>query len=967
MNEIDSLRIEIIGNKDLKYKLLSNETFIVDLIDRVEQNCSYPHKIINELMIMKFLLKFNHQLITIPTPELVRLNHGLVEAFSVLVNELIVRKKYDSKLMLLVVELLNLLSMTERDSGGKSTGGIDRINDATFITKQDDYEEIFKNILVLLQLNEYELLINGLDLIPNIINSNNELIIIQQLLKRLNVELVNYSHQSLTKNFSQQSSIKLIYKLILNLNYILNQEILNRDQISLSQYTIESLESLIKLDNKLLTLNIINLLNLFDSQKLYLHKLIDLIEFNNYSINSFKILCQLIKQDFSLINELIKLKIDIKLVNYLNTNITKFTLEEFYQVNINDVMELLSLLTSNNEEFRINLINYEFNFKLLIHKLVKYYKLYLLKLVHELKTSNATSNSNTMSNIHQLVSVLNNSIFTNTLCLIRSLSRSITVLRTFFIDCKIVDNLIDVLKIIEILNLSSNFNNKLIILSIMANLILDFSSFRYNLIYNDDFFKNFLLIYTNNKSSQNTIDGEQLNLIVLQVIKNLMYNENENNKIKLVNNYFQLSLFLPYLNYNKTVEDLAIELEGTSTPSNEVTEIHNMKLAQKLTSFDVLRNLSTNSNYFNQSLSLFISENLNINWDKFLIINMTNLSIFNPQFSKFSNKNIINLLINDEYTNLILSINYIENHKFLSNLSINLNKLLLKIWLNFLKLTPKNFKLSRANKISVTNNLNSIKLSIIWILNNLTWQNNLFNIKLFDSISKSYSPPGYLTLDSSQSRHGSLDHEQGESGGSSQEDTNGADTGSTIKLKNLSDHYKRATYLKKFGFLPVLHELNHQLLLDLNKEYNSYVINDLIEKIKTVVYQFDLILSPHERKKSDNLEKPEPSDNDQSKKKKESSSPTISRAQPQSQLPSSLQLQAPATLESQPTPVESETRRLRDVNRGGEGFGYDSDDYIDADADVDPGTGGGHSDEFLDDRINLDSSEDDDNDDYWVR
>lgn len=942
MDDIDNLRIELIGNKDLKFKVLSNEGFIVELVDQVVGNCSTPYKIVNELTIIKFLLKFNHHLIGIGPEQLSRLRHGLVKGLGVLINDLIASKTYDGKLMLLIVELLDLLAMS--DNILKSN-------------HQDDDDQIFRCIMVLLQLNEYPLLIHGLDLIPNIITGTNELVIIQQLLKRLHLELMHHASQDHPS--TSQPSIKLIYKLILNLNYILNPANISDHNIRLNPETIMELEALIKLDNKLLTLNIINLLNLFNSQLLYLHKLIDMIEFNNYSINSFKILSQLINQDFSLINELIKMKIDVKLINYLNKNTQKFTLEEFSQANINDVLELLSLLTSNNEEFRVNLINYEFDFKQLLHVLVRDYKTYLKKLVrylkrHEFKTSNKSN---------QLVSILNNSIFTNTLCLIRSLSRSVTLLRTFFIDCKIVDNLIDILKIIEILGLGDTSDNKLIILSIMANLILDFSSFRYNLIYNDDFFNNILLIYNNNKQHENTIPGEQLNLIVLQIIKNLMYNENEDNKIKLVSKYFQLSTFLPYLNYRKTVKDLKLELEDHS--SKEVEEIHNLKLGQKLTSFDVLRNLSSNSNFFNQNLSIFISENLNINWDKFLIINITNLSIFNPKFAKYSNKHIINLLIKNEYPNLILSINYIENHKFLSNLSINLNKLLLKIWLNFLKLSPKNYKLSKAQRICVTNNLNSIRLSIIWILINLTWQNNLFNIKLFDSISKAHYS---IESQEEEQTHPEPEVEEEDEDAEITEDNSGSfhddestsgagNTGATIRLKNLSNHHKRASYLKKFGFLPVLQELSHQLLLDLNKDYDNFIINDLIEKTKTVIYQFELILSPNEKSlPGDNLDK--------LPKRPMVLGSTVHAEMP---IPHDLQQQLHSQETQQLLPALSNIRSGRssnvreDVNRGGEGFGYDSDDYIDAETDP-----VNHPGEFIDDQIDVDSSEEEP-DDYWVR
>lgn len=877
VDHLDSLRVSLIGNKDLKYKLSHDASFIDRLINVISDNLTNihdNHSLIDQLIIAKFLIKFDKGK-AISKTQLEELNNICVKLVDYFLKELIHTHTVPNYMLITtVIDLLNLISIPCK------------------------MKELTKLILVLLQINEPQLQEAALTLIPIVLDQENEQILIQNLLKRLDYECKPIPIEPQTGLSDYESiNLSLIFKLLLNLNYCLNES--NVQLFLLTDNIKTSLEAVIKYNNNLLNLNIINFLNLFND-KLDLSKLIELIEFNKFSINSFKTLSHNLIRDPSLIDELIKVKIDLKLTDFLTNSVGEnLNLNHLIKTNISDSLLLISLLTANNEELRLNFIKNKFNFRSLIFKLISYYNYSLKQLVVAIKKRDTKK-------INKIISLVNSPLFLNCLNLIRSLSRSITLLRTFFIECNIIEHLIEILKLIEVLLIEQQNNNKLVILSIVANLILDFSSFRYSLISNEEFFNTLLLIYKNNQDDTkilNSINKEQINLVFLQIIKNLMYNENEDNKIKLIDKYFSLGIFTPYLQYGST--------PLSKSTLSEDTEIHNLRLKQKLIMFDILRNLSSNSNYFNEILSEFVGSKLKINWDKLLIMNITNLKLFNPQLTKFNNFNLINLMKDENYVSLILSINYIENHKFLNNSTIHLNHLLVKIWLKFLKLNASSYKLSSSDKTIISNNLNAIKLSIIWILINLTWQNNSFNIKLYDSIENNnmgtYDDEDYNNKEARSQVNNKFHLNQ-----------------ETSKFKNLSDPLKRATFLKKIGFINVLNTLNDNLKNELNKESNEFfMLNDLIEKIRTLLYQFDNLLNPDEAK---NREQDEPMDEDAILRLSNSYLDMYHS----SDVNLSLRFQMSMT---SMTPVVPPSRE--NVNRGGEGFGYDSDDYLDAEGTVD--------------------------------
>ncbi|CAH6723339.1 hypothetical protein CLIB1444_14S01860 [[Candida] jaroonii] len=723
--DVKHLRLSIIGNKDVKYKLHNEESLngLIPSIDDVE--------LFDKLNILKFLLKFesvssdlNDKILTL----IVEIVDKWMAEYLGAGTEDFKFTTYEGngdyrKLISLSIEILELLK----------TRSSSTLND----------------LLVLLLLEEDELLLKLLE--ANIEISD---ITVKLMIKRLKFEI-------------QRQNYKLIYRLIVKLNDNINEDMITRLGITFEQPYIIALNSIIENNanegNNIFNLNILNFYQIFNIQ-INLNKLIELINFNSKSINSFKIISSKILNDESIITDLKKIKIDVFILKYLSTFNSEFNLNHFLTINFKDFLLLVSLLTSNDEEFRLIFINQKgFNFKKLVSFFLNTYKSILKGFVKMLCQS--------PKDVQKVIGLIGDEIFTNCFYLIRSLSRSIELLRTFFIECDLIDNLIEILQLLELIKFKDT--NKIIIMNIIANLILDFSSFRYNLINNELFFKVIMKIFNQNHNNE-------IKLSILIIIKNLLYNENEDNKINLINEYFHMDLFLPFLNYN-TIED-----------------DHQIKLKQKSICFDILRNLSSNSNHFNNYLPKIVSKELNMSWDNFLISNIENVELFGE--SSFGDKE--KLISNDDYVNLVLSINYIENHLFLSNGNNHLNVKILKIWLEFLKV-----------KSTSVNNY-SIKLSIIWILINLTWKNS-FSIKLFDTIENldnmNFIPP--------------------------------ANTEGHVNDDNYNQ-VKIVMLLKELGFIDVLKQL-------VNNE-----VDDLVEKIKTILFHFENILNHHESDKGETEPQP---------------------------------------------------------------------------------------------------------------
>ncbi|RCK63957.1 hypothetical protein Cantr_10434 [Candida viswanathii] len=294
--------------------------------------------------------------------------------------------------------------------------------------------------------------------------------------------------------------------------------------------------------------------------------------------------------------------------------------------------------------------------------------------------------------------------------------------------------------------------NKSICIGLLANFILDFSSFRYKIIGYDKFLSSLLTIYQNATSDNQTLSDEEvyqrntIQLKILQVIKNFMYNEATEIK-KEVLDYFSLNLIFEKASFGITKQDLKHCLSSS--------DLLTIRLHQKIIAFEILRNFTAGSPNFN-SLLIECYENDFLNfadskgvfnlpktWSQFLIFNITNIKIFLPELINsnidelevfYKNDSILTKLIqNEDYVKLIRSINHTEDHKYTVIDKIQKywfpNDDILTIWLRLLSFTiPSNGTISSKNndKINLFNNLYNIHCSIIWIIVNLTWKYSTF-------------------------------------------------------------------------------------------------------------------------------------------------------------------------------------------------------------------------------------------------
>ncbi|KGU17872.1 hypothetical protein MEM_00994 [Candida albicans L26] len=586
------------------------------------------------------------------------------------------------------------------------------------------------------------------------------------------------------------------------------------------------------------------------------------------------------------------------------------------ETEVSDLLLLLSVYTANREEYRTRVVNvpqeYNINVAEIIFEIVDdyYFLLNQLHLAYRLlspkKRRNLNGTTRTTKEVPDsdlpwfgrnlgIISTLHDaSIFTNCFYFIRSVSRSVATLRTFFVECNsfksfsttddATDNeqqpsgqaslrsgnvgensannadsltirttasaprvtsgantnsnsnaavtsssagstsvtngppggfIFDILQIIhkyEILmqifeffygvnNTSDNYDhtemdiakckkivmtNKSICIGSLANFILDFSSFRYKIIGHESFLSSLLTIYQNSSTDneieesipitsskgQSTLEeiyqNNDIQLKILQVIKNFMYNEATENK-KEVLDCFSLNFILQKASYGLGDNNESISHHKSRLVDN--THITQIKLQQKITAFEILRNFISGSPHFNALLidayeNDFVQfEYANGNtgipntWFQFLIQNVSNVNIFLPDLNYkhnasgrirnpeaqlklfYENDEVLSKLIQDEkYVRLIRAINHTEDHKYSvidkSKRNWFPNDGLLKIWLRLLSFKiPESIldELQNDNdKVNLFNNLYSIQSSIIWIIVNLTWKYSRFGYNVHD-------------------------------------------------------------------------------------------------------------------------------------------------------------------------------------------------------------------------------------------
>ncbi|CAH2350999.1 hypothetical protein CLIB1423_02S09978 [[Candida] railenensis] len=672
--------------------------------------------------------------------------------------------------------------------------------------------------------------------------------------------------------------------------------------------------------------------------------------------------------------------------------------------NLPDLMLLLSVYCSKKEEYRSRIVatgknngdNYKRCVSIIIFEIIDNYRFLLsqIQMIH----MKIRHGKNTVADLQLLgkllsimTSLLNDSIYTNTLYLIRSLSRSVALLRTFFVKCNsypssfkkvdrkiassgsvsgstttsniisavpsansfernsteggFTDNLLHILKGIENCSLILNYyndsvsytdsivtisrtmiSNKSILLKILANLVLDFSSLRFNIIRNEEVLDILIKIFKNSskphkideyKSREEVqLEANTIQYNILQVLQNYTFNENDENKAKLMELYKFECIF------EKIAYGLGIDDDEILSLDDTVKEL---RLQQKVHSFDVLRNLTSGSQYFCQRIQKEYSDwkkqragFAHIGWYSFLYKNLSQgLEIYGLEsgYDIDDDFTLMELCKNESYTSLLLAINYIEDHKYtnIENFKENLRnrEKIFHLWLKFLSLNiPKDFEqdLDINVVVNMNNNLSLIQVSICWIIINLTWKNEIFGSRRTDSVQfKIYDTISIgrvndrIDIDSEDDDED--DDDDDENNGVNDEDENAEQDSILEEGKKDYDLFtsasNRAMFLRGFGFLTVLDHLVKRLNGGHSKfkgseRFDSIMGNDLLEKARSAKNQI-LELTGGKRLET--------------RRRDSSTSKKESEAKPGSQ------------------------RTVRpDVNRGGEGYGYETDseqEYVD--------------------------------------
>lgn len=725
---------------------------------------------------------------------------------------------------------------------------------------------------------------------------------------------------------------------------------------------------------------------------------------------------------------------------------------------ISDYLQLLSVYTSSNDDYRRRVTKFlelkatkalSPNFLCLtIFELIDDYRFLILQMLlgydvlgKILQDSSKLDQTKVLTwfgkNLGIIYTLIEHPIFTQTIYLVRSLSRSIPTLRTFFVDCNSIksvfdvdddtvlnpndanahEDIIDIVKVrynkeasfkrrgsfvsslLEILGLLDHVKyamqyfvkakpdltlqyapprktlcvKRVILLASIANFILDFSSFRYEIVNHDSFLLDLSKVfqteslsdddikYTEEEEKEITYENLREQLTVLQVVKSYLYNENEENS-KILWDFILLTLI-----FEKS-------LYGLSDNVEEDAELHGLLVQHKILAFEIMRNLTAASSFFSEALSESYLEYVKeesqdgnhsspSTWHDYLLKNLLSFNLFTDDGKVHDEEEFFNsdefffgLIKNTEYVRLLVGVNFVEDHRY-TNMRIFKKldfplKSILEIWKRILKarLTDKlELKLCGHNlneRVKLANQLIEVKLSITWILINLTWKDDAFGYQVPDKVSFSLMDTvGHRTHSDPHSEERQLFSSSNiviEESEDDEEDDNEATQPEEDDTEMSAED--KAKLLHRYGFS---HILQH-IILDMSKpkfkgrggsrieRFDLLNANNLYEKSKTALSQITGLVSGH-----------------------------ASGNEPQAGGPAHSEERHPLRRMSNIISSRDGTRIRRDVNRGGEGFGYDSAD------DVAESSGENRQDEE-DDASDTNPEQSDmddvvDIDEYWVR
>ena len=630
---------------------------------------------------------------------------------------------------------------------------------------------------------------------------------------------------------------------------------------------------------------------------------------------------------------------------------TSVTVADSYLTELSHLLLLISVYTSEREEYRNRLVSFYqttgtsiprviFEIVENYHFLLKQISLLQKVLSHIVKTKNVENEevkhhiSWLGKNLGVISELANSPLYTHCLYFIRSQSRSVASLRTFFVETNsfksfvtrdnkdttltgvigtvsstsshltirpriepdsssiiasepslalsaggFVTNILHIIRLYETLDLSLDFlfkvnknkfvqeaafrktfmTNKATCVSLLANFILDFSSFRYKIIGYENFSSSLSIIYQNsatdsddvsNLTEEDIFERSVMQLKILQVMKNFMYNEASENKQEVLN-FFPLSLILQKANYGITGLDSMVSLP------KETKEI---KLHQKVVAFEILRNFTAGSPSFSKILrESYINEYLSNekpelqallpqNWSEFVVRNLTEASIFTQvrreSFNFNDDDTLVKLVGNEDYVKMVRSINFTEDHTYtvIDKLNQELfpNDTLLHIWMRLLSFQLPNLisTNSEHSMLDLNKNLNLIKISIAWILVNLTWKSSVFGYDIQNYIDYEV----YQTVDTLTIKRRLSQQEKNEQ--PAQQNTQLELQGDKLSV------YDRAKYLDNFGFTKVIYDVLTNFSKKASKglqvnnighESSDFIEPEVFEKLRSALHQINYL------------------------------------------------------------------------------------------------------------------------------
>lgn len=717
---------------------------------------------------------------------------------------------------------------------------------------------------------------------------------------------------------------------------------------------------------------------------------------------------------------------------------------------ISNHLLLFSVFTSSNEDFRRRVTFFNSgdpkqnpNFlSLMIFQLVDDYLFLLGQTINSLQAFRQYQQSQTDDpqfllwfglNLGVIITLVEHPIFTSTFYLIRSLCRSVSTLRNFFVNCNsiasvlhpeedssesslsvhhpniveflrsrydkempfnrkgnFINNLLDIMACIKAAEkalsyFSSTRSNaikqvetrkafcvkEVVLLASIANFMLDFSSFRDEILSHETFLRDLASLFfgalrvmagaTSGKSpSEHDIFHEQLQIQtgVMKVIKNYIYDESEEDRKDVWDHIPLLAMFEK-------------SLYGTVGPCESEQSIHEMLVEQKVISFEIMRNLTAASSYFSENiresylqyahLNPFGDYEVPLTWNDYLVGNLMSYKLFldpdsdeDVSVNRFFNDDcfVLRFVLNHSYMRLIVGINFLEDHRYTNSATFRREdfpeEYPLRIWRRFLQLS----RLEKyeqelcgndvAKRVRLANQLSEIKVSVTWIIINLTWKDDGFGFQIPDKVNfhllDTVRARNTLTLNQFSAANIVIEDSDEEDGSDGQADDAEAHTQSTASP--IITPEERARILHKFGFTNVLRDLMHEMATPKEPHSSSRLngplerfdhlnANDLYEKSKTAHTQLVSLLG---------------------------GTPRAARSG-----------RTPGTrfLENHPlrrlsNVISSRDGTRPDVNRGGEGFGYGSDEeYLNTSEQIERGIGVPEGDELTDNEYDFDEP--------WVR